>query len=499
VCTLFSACGGTIQDESGKTPTLSESGQGQSQQGIYKIIDENGTASSTESGFIAAASGRTRTIFVNGNGGTYSPGQDDSRRNRSGIPPFTVNMPPYSKGAAKWSQFVTCVKKQFAPFNVVVTDQDPGNVAHIEALISGTPDMVNLEAGVGGISPMSPSCTTIENAVVWIFEQNLRSAEQDCEVAAQEIGHAIGMDHEFLCADPMTYLTGCGNKLFQDKTVACGEYAPRQCLCRNPQTGSASSQNSFEFMLGRLGPSQPAGGGAGDGGGSAGENGGAGNDGGAGAGGASGGSSGGDTTPPKVSIVSPGPSDTLMANSRVSVSVQATDDVGVTKVLLNWAFRNVSLPCDNSVADVTCVQNGSTYTWTFSVGTGSRTFSATAFDAAGNKTTTDPVTVTLGGGGAQPDDVKVTLVSPSDGDAINPGDIVTVVAQVEGQDISTVTLDWEAPNRAAQFPLTQQSDGSFAVRVQLDPNGESGARNLTVTARTVDGGKGSAKLSLTVP
>ena len=34
---------------------------------------------------------------------------------------------------------------------------------------------------------------------------------------AQETGHTFGLDHAFLCADPMTYLDGCTlPKQFQD-------------------------------------------------------------------------------------------------------------------------------------------------------------------------------------------------------------------------------------------------------------------------------------------
>src|SRR5262249_6511037 len=130
--------------------------------------------------------------------------------------------------------------------------------------ISGTPQMIGEGSGVGGVSPMNNDCSMVENGIVWIFEQVLGSSAQTvCEVAAQEIGHAIGMDHEYLCQDPMTYLYGCGHKTFQDQTVSCGEYSARNCMCTNPLTGTAANQNSVQFMLYRLGPATGGTGGSG--------------------------------------------------------------------------------------------------------------------------------------------------------------------------------------------------------------------------------------------
>ena len=72
-----------------------------------------------------------------------------------------------------------------------------------------------------------------------------------CEIAAQEIAHAYGLDHEFLCDDPMTYLSGCGRKTFQDRTVSCGEYSARACKC-------SGQQNSYRALIDRLGPAGSA-------------------------------------------------------------------------------------------------------------------------------------------------------------------------------------------------------------------------------------------------
>src|SRR5258708_5901856 len=51
----------------------------------------------------------------------------------------------------------------------------------------------------------------------------------ECEVAAHELGHAFGLEHEFLCKDPMTYISGCGHKTFQDVAAWCGENKAKKC------------------------------------------------------------------------------------------------------------------------------------------------------------------------------------------------------------------------------------------------------------------------------
>src|SRR4029079_18116312 len=66
----------------------------------------------------------------------------------------------------------------------------------------------------------------------------------------------------------------------------------------------------------------------------------------------------------------------------------ATDAVGVTKAELYWAFTGAVIPCDGSIAGVTCNVAGNKFTWTFRVGAGDRRFSVKAYDAANNQAST---------------------------------------------------------------------------------------------------------------
>jgi len=68
-----------------------------------------------------------------------------------------------------------------------------------------------------------------------------------CETIAMEVGHAYGLDHEYLCKDVMTYISGCGAKSFVDADAPCGEQKKRAC------EGGAKTQNSYRTLARVLG------------------------------------------------------------------------------------------------------------------------------------------------------------------------------------------------------------------------------------------------------
>jgi hypothetical protein len=165
-----------------------------------------------------------------------------------------------------WDETVDCVKDLYARFDVTVTDLDPGNVPHIEAVFGGHPFDVGLPENVAGVSPFRTDCGTIENSVVFTFTDVLPDdARLMCEVMAQEIAHSYGLDHEMLASDPMTYLDYDGERTFQDVMAPCGEFGNRVCgiegsVCRQRQ----NSVQLLESRLGRRGnpsgaPSDPTG------------------------------------------------------------------------------------------------------------------------------------------------------------------------------------------------------------------------------------------------
>ena len=131
-----------------------------------------------------------------------------------------------------------------------ITDQDPGSEDHFEAIVAGMPGEAGFDQNTGGVSPFG--CGVINNAITFTFANMYGGALREiCETVAQESAHAFGLDHEMHCPDPMTYLTGCGDKEFRDVNAYCGEYQNRQCYCGN------STQNSFATILGMFGAGPP--------------------------------------------------------------------------------------------------------------------------------------------------------------------------------------------------------------------------------------------------
>jgi hypothetical protein len=204
-------------------------------------------------------------IYLNRNGGTFKPGYDDSRTNTSSVAYTTSTLSAFNCSDAVWQQVLACVKDQFAPYNVTVTDVDPGNTPHVESVVAGNPQQMKtqqypqgLPCGqggcVGGIAPLGCNLY-LDNPITYSFANIYQcNAQAICETVAQETAHAFGMDHENYCPDPMTYKTGCGAKKFQDYDAPCGEYSNRKCQCTN-----ASTQNSHQTLLQIFGPKQPGG------------------------------------------------------------------------------------------------------------------------------------------------------------------------------------------------------------------------------------------------
>lgn len=189
-------------------------------------------------------------IFLNRcvGGCTISPGGNDSRTNRSSIVGSTVNLSEWGKGDAQWKQLVDCVTALYDPYDIVITDVDPGpNVEHFEAIVAGRSSEIGGGSNIGGIAPFS--CGVINNAITFNFANASFYADGIdgiCETVGQETAHAFGLEHEFLCTDPMTYLPSCGQKWFQDQNASCGEYEPKACQCR-------SNQNSHRLLEGHFG------------------------------------------------------------------------------------------------------------------------------------------------------------------------------------------------------------------------------------------------------
>lgn len=369
-------------------------------------------------------------IFLNRNGGRYTPGRDDSRANTSIVPNSASTVTAFSGTQAQWQQVVACVRAQFAPFNAVIVESEPSSGEYVEAVIGGRPGQVGLPNGVGGVAPIdSFQCNIIPNAIVFAFSDVYGNNPQDvCETAAQEIAHAISLDHELHCPDPMTYLSGCGDKSFRDVDAQCGEYQARACNC------GRSRQNSVQVLIEKLGASNgtnpnppPA-----------------------------------DPTPPTVAVTSPAHNASLAGDTTLTITANAQDNVGVVATELVWPYSNTVFPCptNQNGGSVVCTRSGNTSTWQLRVGQGDRRFSVRARDAAGNQAVTPERLIHLGTTTPTPTDTTpptIAITSPANGASIPGSRTIQIVATAQDDtSLGAVELVWAFGGDTFPCPFTGQ-------------------------------------------
>ncbi len=366
-----------------------------------------------------APGGPALPIFLNRNGGSYSCGDDDSAHNLSSIVcGGGGDVGGFPGTDAQWQQVVGCVREEFSPFNLAVTDQEPASGQYIEAVVGGSPGQAGMPSGVAGVSPFF--CGVIPTSIVYTFADVYQGSptfvRDVCETTAQEVAHSFGLDHELLCEDPMTYLTGCGDKSFHDQAVTCGEFQARQCSCGN------ATQNSVQQMLDVLGPSAA------------------------------------DTAPPTVSLAAPADGAVLAANGDIVVEADADDDAGAPDVALEWDFSADEFGCPGSDGAWSCTRDGTHYTWRINVGVGARTFRVRARDIGGNEVTTEDRTIWLSTDGSGPphDDGAPTILvaAPVDG-VVRPANQTLFISAtvVDDAGVQDVVLDWPHLNQTFACPF----------------------------------------------
>lgn len=214
---------------------------------------------------------------------------------------------PFSQGEEVWRGVVDCMKDVFAPFDVEITELDPGAQPHFEIIIGGVPQELGLSPGVGGVSPFS-CAPYIPNSVVFVFDVWGSDVEELCATAAQEIAHSFALDHAIDPSDPMTYFPYEGRRYYKNAQVQCGSdcdssgRSPLGAVCTGPDLQAhacacgdgAQTQNSYQVISALFGD-------------------------------------GGDT-PPLVRIVSPRIGDSV--GPGFVVSAEITDDISVASAEL---------------------------------------------------------------------------------------------------------------------------------------------------------------------
>ena len=194
------------------------------------------------------APGKPKLVYLNKNGGTYTPGPDDARANVSSLVSSTVTHAAFTTTADVWNGFVDCVAQKFAPFNVAITDADPTTKEHVELVVSGSPTVSPLATSIPSIAPMT--CLVIPNAIAFISGASVTSSSDlGCAAAVAQVASTFGLELVSVCPDALSFPQTCPTAGFSDHDLTCGDTMAKPCLC-----SSATTQNSFQRMLAVAGP-----------------------------------------------------------------------------------------------------------------------------------------------------------------------------------------------------------------------------------------------------
>ncbi|WP_224957108.1 Ig-like domain-containing protein [Geomonas subterranea] len=188
-----------------------------------------------------------------------------------------------------------------------------------------------------------------------------------------------------------------------------------------------------------------------------------------------------DLIAPTVSITSPAPN--AIVSGKVAVTVNATDDVGVTKVEY---YRNTTLIATIKSAPFT-------YSWdTTTVVDGNWTLSTKAYDAAGNVGQSQSVTVTVANTSSDLIAPAVSLTSPGSGSTVTGSVVISAnasdnvgVSKVEFYRDGTLLSTLSASPYSYTWDTKTSTNGSHTLTAKAyDAAGNVGSsQNVSVTVQ----------------
>jgi uncharacterized protein (TIGR03382 family) len=196
----------------------------------------------------------SRIIYLNNclpNGCDVAPGFDNSLTDHSSIPDHLSHLNGWPWGQDNWAALVQCMKDMYGPFDITITDVDPGQTPHFEVMFGGNSTDIGIQ-GAGGVAPFEPCDGQLQdNVISFVFAQSTSNQDFLCWAGAQESAHVFGLDHLLNAKDPMTYIAPPYKKEgFQNTASKCGEDQPRECWC-----GGVNTENSYQYLMDTFGPS----------------------------------------------------------------------------------------------------------------------------------------------------------------------------------------------------------------------------------------------------
>ena len=324
-----------------------------------------------DAAFIGNPATLVRTIYLNKNGGTYSVKSgnvtDASTNTAStiasgdGAQHLNAVIPPID-AVFNWPYIVTCVKAQYKPYNVSVTETEPTSGNYVEAVVGGTGASTgwSSNSGILGVASADNFCGVTEKGIAFSFSTNhigiQKKDDELCATIAHEVGHLLSLEHEVFGADTMSYVPFATSlvKRFDASNQKCGTDDQHLNSCQCQTTGTGQVTDSATRLTQYLGL-RPV-----------------------------------ETMPPTLNVDSPGDNNTLPPS--FSVVAEASDETAMDQVavLLNGTMMAASSNPTNTTYTVALTH----------VPLGTYTLEVQAIDLSGNITKKDlAVTVALGATG----------------------------------------------------------------------------------------------------
>ena len=184
---------------------------------------------------------RKHTLFLNFNGGMLYTGSDNSAENRSSLAKQGV-YPTFGGGESVALAIVQAVETDFAPYGIrVVYAERPRNVVpYTMEMVGGDWTDANLDDPAGGVAPGADCGALGQRHVVYTFS-NGASVNIAANTAAQEAGHAYGLDHSLDCGSVMSYCMGTNDRAFVSGCAG---------LCEAGCQGAAGCRLTHEMFCG---------------------------------------------------------------------------------------------------------------------------------------------------------------------------------------------------------------------------------------------------------
>ena len=212
----------------------------------------------------ASDRGRHRVYLNRGGAIVAGSSRDNSTTDESSILSGRNVVPPLSASEQEWDELRDCIEDLFDDFAIDFTKLDPGEEPHVEVLFGGSSSDMTFRSGnnvdgAQGVAPLAKDCSVLDRAIAFVFTEELQlgsalDVQRTCDVAAQEIAHAFGLDHAYNAADLMSYLPPANaqaTKVFVNEDMPCGEWAVRECQCAS--NNGKQTQNSYRRLADALG------------------------------------------------------------------------------------------------------------------------------------------------------------------------------------------------------------------------------------------------------